>query len=51
MPDAMPVAKFSKLLNRFNAAEFKAFAIKGEGAFESIKRAIGLVVNRVTKLI
>ncbi|MCL4153476.1 UNVERIFIED_CONTAM: hypothetical protein GTU68_049578, partial [Idotea baltica] len=51
MPDAMPVAELSKFLNRFNAPEFEACAIKGEGVFESLKMAIELVVNRVTKMI
>ena len=51
VPDAMPVAELRKMLNRFNAPEFEACAIKGEGVFESLKMAIELVVNRVTKLI
>ena len=51
MPDAMPVAELSKFLNRFQAPEFEACAIKGEGVFESLKMAIELVVNRVTKMI
>ena len=49
--DAMPVEELRKMLNRFNAPDFEACAIKGEGVFESLKMAIELVVNRVTKLI
>ena len=51
VPDAMPVEELRKMLNRFNAPDFEACAIKGEGVFESLKMAIELVVNRVTKLI
>lgn len=51
VPDAMSVEELSKMLNRFNAPEFEACAIKGEGVFESLKMAIELVVNRVTKMI
>lgn len=51
VPGAMPVEELRKMLNRFNAPDFEACAIKGEGVFESLKMAIELVVNRVTKLI
>ncbi len=51
VPDAMPVEELRKMLNRFNAPDFEACAIKGDGVFESLKMAIELVVNRVTKLI
>ncbi len=51
LPRALPVATLRKTLNRFNAPEFEACAMKGEGVFESLKTAIELVVNRVTKLV
>lgn len=49
--NAAPVEYLRKTLNRFNAPEFEACAIKGEGVFECLKTAIELVVNRVTKLV
>ena len=51
LPGAMPVEELRKTLNRFNAPDFEACAVKGEGVFESLKMAIELVVQRVTKLI
>ena len=49
--DAASVADLRKTLNRFNAPDFEACAVKGEGVFECLKTAIELVVNRVTKLV
>ncbi|MCL4150822.1 UNVERIFIED_CONTAM: hypothetical protein GTU68_041669, partial [Idotea baltica] len=51
LPDAVPLEELRKTLNRFNAPDFEACAVKGEGVFESLKMAIELVVQRVTKLI
>ncbi|MCL4148979.1 UNVERIFIED_CONTAM: hypothetical protein GTU68_038466, partial [Idotea baltica] len=51
LPDAVPLEEMRKTLNRFNAPDFEACAMKGEGVFESLKMAIELVVQRVTKLI
>ncbi len=51
LENAVPVPTLRKTLNRFNAPEFEACAMKGEGVFESLKMAIELVVNRVTKLV
>ncbi len=48
---ALPISYLSKTLNRFSAPEFEACAIKGEGVFESLKKSIELVVQRVTKLV
>jgi mutual gliding-motility protein MglA len=50
LPDALPVAYLHKTLNRFNAPEFEAVAMNGEGVFESLQKVIELVVGRVTKL-
>lgn len=51
LDNALPVPTLRKTLNRFKAPEFEACAMKGEGVFESLKTAIELVVNRVTKLV
>ena len=51
LPNAVPVQTLRKTLNRFNAPEFEACAVKGEGVFESLKKGIELVVNRVTKIV
>lgn len=51
LPNAMPVATMSKMLNRFNAPEFEACAMQGVGVFESLKMAIDLVVGRVAKML
>ena len=51
VPDALPVAELHRMLNRFNAPEFEACAVKGEGVFECLKTAIELVVGRVSKLL
>lgn len=51
IPDALPVEYLRQNLNRFGAPDFEACAVKGIGVFESLKTAIELVVNRVTKLV
>lgn len=51
LPDAAPLDFLRKTLNRFNAPEFEASAIKGVGVFESLRTAIELVVARVSKLV
>jgi hypothetical protein len=51
LPDALPLEYLQKTLNRFNAPEFEACAIKGEGVFESLKKSIELVIQRVTKMV
>jgi signal recognition particle receptor subunit beta len=48
---ALPIPYLHKMLNRFNAPEFEECAINGDGVFESLKTAIELVVQRVTKLL
>lgn len=37
LPNSMPVHELSKVLNKYNAAEFEAEAIRGKGVFESLK--------------
>ena len=51
VPGALPVPEMRKLLNRFNAPEFEACAMKGIGVFESLKTVIDLIVKRVTKMV
>lgn len=51
LPDPLPVEYLRKHLNQFGAPEFEACAIKGEGVFESLKKIIELVVQRVTKIV
>ena len=51
IPDPAPLDYLRKTLNRFNAPEFEASAIKGEGVFESLRTAIELVVARVSRLV
>ena len=51
LPEALPVAQLNKTLNRFNAPEFEASAINGEGVFECLKTAIDLVVKRVVTMV
>jgi signal recognition particle receptor subunit beta len=51
IPDALPLEYLHKTLNRFNAPEFEACAKDGVGVFESLKKVIELVVQRVTKLV
>lgn len=51
MPDALPVSELRRMLNRFNAPDYEACAIKGEGVFECLKMAIELVVGRVSRLL
>jgi signal recognition particle receptor subunit beta len=50
VPNAAPVPELRKTLNRFKAPDHEACAVKGEGVFESLKTAIELVVQRVTKM-
>jgi len=50
-PDALPLAYMKKTLNRFNAPEFEACAISGDGVFESLKCSIDLIVRRVGKIL
>lgn len=51
LPDACPLPVLQKALNRFKAPEFEASAVNGVGVFESLKTAIELVVQHVTRLI
>lgn len=51
LPDSLPLAYLRKTLNRINAPEFEASAIRGQGVFESLRKAIELVVARVAKII
>lgn len=51
LPDALPIEYLSKTLNRFGAPEFEACAVNGEGVFETLKKAIDLVVLRVTNML
>ncbi len=37
LPNSMPVPELSKVLNKYNAAEFEAEAIRGKAVFESLK--------------
>ena len=48
LPDAASLAYLRKMLNRFNAPDYEASAITGQGVFESLKTAIDLVVRRVS---
>lgn len=48
---ALPVEYLHQKLNRFNAPEFEACAVKGVGVFESLRTAIDLVMRRVKKLV
>ncbi len=49
--DALSIEYLSKTLNRFNAPEFEAIAIQGDGVFESLRTAIDLVVRRVRTMV
>lgn len=51
LPEALPVPYLHQVLNRVNAPEFEAVAIKGVGVFETLKKSIELVVSRVAKLV
>ena len=51
LEEALPVEYLRRTLNRFNAPEFEASAIDGVGVFESLKKAIELVVGRVGAMI
>lgn len=51
LPEALPIPYLHKVLNRVNAPEFEAVAIKGVGVFETLKKSIELVVSRVAKLV
>ncbi len=51
LPNAASIEYLRKTLNRFNAPEFEACAVKGVGVFECLKTAIELVVQRVTALV
>lgn len=48
---ALPVDYLRKTLNRFCAPDFEACAIQGIGVFECLKKALELVVNRVSALV
>jgi len=51
LPDALPVEYLRKTLNRFNAPDFEACAINGDGVFESLKCCIDLIVRRVGRIL
>lgn len=51
LENATPLSEMRSQLNRFNAPEFEACAAKGEGVFESLKKVIELVVNRVSRMV
>lgn len=51
LPNALPVEQMRKTLNRFNAPDFEASAVKGVGVFETLRCVIDLIVKRVTKMV
>jgi signal recognition particle receptor subunit beta len=49
LDDRVPVDEMRKELNRYQAPDFEAIAIKGEGVIETLRSILKLVMDKVTK--
>jgi signal recognition particle receptor subunit beta len=48
LEDIVPVAEMRKELNRYNAPDFEAIAIQGQGVLETLEAIVRMVTEKVT---